>query len=176
MPANDAYVVETQNPLSNVPSMRFGSMPRSKGFTLTTEERERFIKENPFRRSVVGTGSANVGLTPVFAHSPAQAAVSLCAGSPRRREAGASLLAGSSELAVAAARRLGNSRAPPRIPRDVSGHSLAPFWLYCGPMPQFHIKSSPVNRWCAELLQAFSRFFCCFFLLPSSAQCCFCNI
>ena len=47
MPAADAYVTEISKPLSNVPHMRFGSMPRAKGFTLSKEDKERFIKENP---------------------------------------------------------------------------------------------------------------------------------
>ena len=47
MPNEDIYVTEVSNPLSNVPAMRFGSMPRTKGFTLTAEQRERFIAENP---------------------------------------------------------------------------------------------------------------------------------
>ncbi len=47
MPGNDIYVTEVSVPLSNVPQMRFGSMPRSKGFTLTAEQRNTFIASSP---------------------------------------------------------------------------------------------------------------------------------
>ncbi len=47
MDADDAYVFEVSEPLSDVPSIRFGSMPRAKGFTLAAEDREMFIEENP---------------------------------------------------------------------------------------------------------------------------------
>ena len=45
--APDVYVTERSTPLCDVPSMRFGSMPRSKGFTLTPEQRDEFVKKNP---------------------------------------------------------------------------------------------------------------------------------
>jgi len=47
MPGPDVYVTEISDPLSDVPPMRFGSMPRTKGFTLSPQDRERFIIENP---------------------------------------------------------------------------------------------------------------------------------
>ena len=47
MPADDVYVREVSEPLSPVPKMRFGSMPRSKGFTLTPDQREEVIKASP---------------------------------------------------------------------------------------------------------------------------------
>lgn len=47
IPTADTYVTEVSSPLSDVPSMRFGSMPRTKGFTLSAQEREQFINENP---------------------------------------------------------------------------------------------------------------------------------
>lgn len=45
--APDIYVAERSTPLCDVPAMRFGSMPRSKGFTLTAEQRDEFISKNP---------------------------------------------------------------------------------------------------------------------------------
>ncbi|MDD5806567.1 MAG: hypothetical protein PUD02_04460 [Eggerthellales bacterium] len=45
--ADDVYVTEVSSPICDVPPMRFGSMPRSKGFTLTAEQREEFVKANP---------------------------------------------------------------------------------------------------------------------------------
>lgn len=47
MPSVDVYVTEVSNPLSDVPPIRFGSMPRAKGFTLSAADRERFVAENP---------------------------------------------------------------------------------------------------------------------------------
>lgn len=43
----DVYVTEVSNPLSDVPPMRFGSMPRSKGFTLTPEQKNEFVRRSP---------------------------------------------------------------------------------------------------------------------------------
>jgi hypothetical protein len=45
--ADDVYVRETSVPLCDVPEMRFGSMPRSKGFTLTPDQRSEIIKRYP---------------------------------------------------------------------------------------------------------------------------------
>lgn len=45
--APDIYVTEASKPLCHVPPMRFGSMPRSKGFTLTAAQKAAFIKDNP---------------------------------------------------------------------------------------------------------------------------------
>lgn len=47
MANEDNYITEIAEPLSPVPHIRFGSMPRAKGFTLSAEQREQFIKENP---------------------------------------------------------------------------------------------------------------------------------
>ena len=47
MPGQDVYVTEVSEPLSDVPHMRFGSMPRTKGFTLTAEQKSAFIADNP---------------------------------------------------------------------------------------------------------------------------------
>ncbi|MDO4498906.1 MAG: N-6 DNA methylase [Coriobacteriaceae bacterium] len=45
--APDVFITEVSKPLCPVPPMRFGSMPRSKGFTLTADEKLEFINENP---------------------------------------------------------------------------------------------------------------------------------
>lgn len=47
MNGDDIYISEVSDPLSHVPPMRFGSMPRTKGFTLSASEKEEFIKNNP---------------------------------------------------------------------------------------------------------------------------------
>ena len=47
MNTDNAYIIEVSDPLSDVPPIRFGSMPRAKGFTLTAEDKKAFIRENP---------------------------------------------------------------------------------------------------------------------------------
>lgn len=45
--AEDVYVTELSDPLCTVPKMRFGSMPRSKGFTLKPQEKDELIASFP---------------------------------------------------------------------------------------------------------------------------------
>ena len=47
MSGDDVYVNEVSSPLSAVPPMRFGSMPRTKGFTLSADDKDAFIRNNP---------------------------------------------------------------------------------------------------------------------------------
>ena len=46
--ADNWFVHAVSTPLCDVPPMRFGSMPRGKGFILSLDEREAIIKEYPF--------------------------------------------------------------------------------------------------------------------------------
>lgn len=46
-PAADVYVVERSAPLSDVPPMRWGSQPRTKGLVLSSDDKAGLVAENP---------------------------------------------------------------------------------------------------------------------------------
>ena len=43
----DVFISERSKPVSDVPQMAFGSMPRTKGFTITAEQKRQFVSKNP---------------------------------------------------------------------------------------------------------------------------------